>query len=117
VCCHGESGMLLWQDFLQTGCTSCHRTNSVRALKADYIETYGSKVIENSVTVLLSCLFQHHRTGLAAKIWLHESKDDIEKWISERKRCVLHLNKEYAVTHVKWQILINIIKGKGNHLD
>jgi len=34
------------------------------------------------------CLIQQHRTGLASKIWSRESKDEIEKWISERKRSV-----------------------------
>jgi len=49
------------------------------------------------VTDVFCCLLQQHRTGLAAKIWQHESKDDVEKWISERKRFVIGCYRLYNI--------------------
>lgn len=46
-----------------------------------------------------SLLLQQHRTGLAKKIWQMESREDVDKWISERKMLEFKLNSflKYSV--------------------
>jgi len=38
LCCHGEPGTLLWQNFLPARCSFGHTANSVKAMKGKMIE-------------------------------------------------------------------------------
>jgi len=45
--CHGEPGTLLWLEFLQAGCPSCHLIKSVKELWAT--TTNLSETVENNI--------------------------------------------------------------------